>query len=318
MAWRVYLVRRSVLCVLSMRVPFISVQFSDSVQKPVNVKILTIELSDRFIIISLTLKINSVFRKGHIIAVAGKGGVGKTTLTGLLIQYLCESGKKPVLAVDADANANLNEVLGVGIECTLGELREEIERAGVDSRYQIPVGMTKQAYLEARLADAITEEDDYDLMVMGRTQGQGCYCFVNGLVQTQIQKLQSNYPYVVVDNEAGMEHISRGLIPTMEIAILVSDCSRRGVQAAGRIAALMKELNFKPKTVGLIVNRAPEGKLDAGTMEEIEKQGLTLLGVVPQDQDVYQYDCDGKPIVRLPKDSPVRSALHDIVQKLGL
>lgn len=255
---------------------------------------------------------------GHIIAVAGKGGVGKTTLTGLLIQYLCESGKKPVLAVDADANANLNEVLGVGIECTLGELREEIERAGVDSRYQIPVGMTKQAYLESRLADAITEEDDYDLMVMGRTQGQGCYCFVNGLVQTQIQKLQSNYPYVVVDNEAGMEHISRGLIPTMEIAILVSDCSRRGVQAAGRIAALMKELNFKPKTVGLIVNRAPEGKLDAGTMEEVEKQGLTLLGVVPQDQDVYQYDCDGKPIVRLPKDSPVRSALHDIVQKLGL
>ena len=223
-----------------------------------------------------------------------------------------------MLAVDADANANLNEVLGVGIECTLGELREEIERAGVDSRYQIPVGMTKQAYLEARLSDAITEEDDYDLMVMGRTQGQGCYCFVNGLVQTQIQKLQSNYPYVVVDNEAGMEHISRGLIPTMEIAILVSDCSRRGVQAAGRIAALMKELNFKPKTVGLIVNRAPEGKLDAGTMEEVEKQGLTLLGVVPQDQDVYQYDCDGKPIVRLPKDSPVRSALHDIVQKLGL
>ena len=255
---------------------------------------------------------------GHIIAVAGKGGVGKTTLTGLLIQYLCESGKKPVLAVDADANANLNEVLGVEIECTLGELREEIERAGVDSRYQIPAGMTKQAYLEAQLADAITEEDDYDLMVMGRTQGQGCYCFVNGLVQTQIQKLQSNYPYVVVDNEAGMEHISRGLIPTMEIAILVSDCSRRGVQAAGRIAALMKELNFKPKTVGLIVNRAPEGKLDAGTMEEVEKQGLTLLGVVPQDQDVYQYDCDGKPIVWLPKDSPVRSALHDIVQKLGL
>ena len=255
---------------------------------------------------------------GHIIAVAGKGGVGKTTLTGLLIQYLCESGKKPVLAVDADANANLNEVLGVGIECTLGELREEIERADVDSRYQIPAGMTKQAYLEARLSDAITEEDDYDLMVMGRTQGQGCYCFVNGLVQTQIQKLQSNYPYVVVDNEAGMEHISRGLIPTMEIAILVSDCSRRGVQAAGRIAALMKELNFKPKTVGLIVNRAPEGKLDAGTMEEVEKQGLTLLGVVPQDQDVYQYDCDGKPIVRLPKDSPVRRALHDIVQKLGL
>ncbi len=255
---------------------------------------------------------------GHIIAMAGKGGVGKTTLCGLLIQYLCESGKKPVLAVDADANANLNEVLGVEVEITLGELREEIERAGSDSRSRIPAGMTKQAYLEMRLSDAVTEEDDYDLMVMGRTQGQGCYCFVNGLVQTQIQKLQSHYPYVVVDNEAGMEHISRGLIPSMETALLVSDCSRRGVQAAGRIAALMEELKFKPKTVGLIVNRAPGGVLDEGTMGEINRQGLNLLGVVPHDPNVYQYDCDGKPIIKLPEDSPVRSALHDIVGKLGL
>lgn len=255
---------------------------------------------------------------GHVIAVAGKGGVGKTTLCGLLIQYLCESGKKPVLAVDADANSNLNEVLGVETEITLGELREEIERAGVDSRYQIPTGVTKQDYLEMRLADAITEEDDYDLMVMGRSQGQGCYCFVNGLVQTQLQRLQSHYPYIVVDNEAGMEHISRGILPTMQTAVLVSDCSRRGVQAAGRIARLIEELNLKPQKMGLIVNRAPEGKLDAGTMEEIEKQNLNLLGVVPHDDMVYQFDCDGKPTVQLPGDSPVRAALKEIVEKLGL
>ena len=252
---------------------------------------------------------------GHVIAVAGKGGVGKTTLCGLLIQYLCESGKKPVLAVDADANSNLNEVLGVETEITLGELREEIERAGIDSRYQIPAGVTKQDYLEMRLADAITEEDDYDLMVMGRTQGQGCYCFVNGLVQTQIQRLQSHYPYIVVDNEAGMEHISRGILPTMQTAILVSDCSRRGVQAAGRIARLVEELNFKPQKMGLIVNRAPEGRLDAGTMEEIEKQNLNLLGVVPHDDMVYRFDCDGKPTIQLPADSPVRAALKGIVEK---
>lgn len=255
---------------------------------------------------------------GHVIAVAGKGGVGKTTLCGLLIQYLCESGKKPVLAVDADANSNLNEVLGVETEITLGELREEIERAGIDSRYQIPAGVTKQDYLEMRLADAITEEDDYDLMVMGRTQGQGCYCFVNGLVQTQIQRLQSHYPYIVVDNEAGMEHISRGILPTMQTAILVSDCSRRGVQAAGRIARLVEELNFKLQKMGLIVNRAPEGRLDAGTMEEIEKQNLNLLGVVPHDDMVYRFDCDGKPTIQLPADSPVRAALKGIVEKLGL
>lgn len=255
---------------------------------------------------------------GHIIAFSGKGGVGKTTLCGLFIQYLCETGRKPVLAVDADANANLNEVLGVEVGITLGELREEIERAGVDPRYKIPTGVTKADYLESHLADALTEEDDYDLMVMGRSQGQGCYCFVNGIVQTQIQKLQSNYPYIVVDNEAGMEHISRGILPTMETAILVSDCSRRGVQAAGRIAQLMKELNFHPRRVGLIVNRAPQGKLDEGTLEEIQKQGLDLLGIVPHDDLVYQYDCAGKPTVQLPKDSPVRTALEEIIRKLGL
>lgn len=150
-----------------------------------------------------------------------------------MIQYLCKNGKTPILAVDADANSNLNEVLGVEAPPTLGEIREEIERAGMALHSPIPAGMAKGDYLQMRLEDAITEEKDFDLMVMGRTQGQGCYCFVNGLVQTQIQRLQANYPYLVVDNEAGMEHISRGLLPTMDVAILVSDCSRRGVQAAG-------------------------------------------------------------------------------------
>ena len=254
----------------------------------------------------------------HIIAIAGKGGVGKTTLCGLLIQYLCETGKKPVLAVDADANSNLNEVLGVEVGPTLGEVREEIERAGDAAEERIPKGMTKAEYLQMRIMNAITEEDDYDLMVMGRTQGQGCYCFVNGLVQTQIQRLQSGYPYIVVDNEAGMEHISRGILPEMETAILVSDCSRRGVQAAGRIYKLINELNLHPKKTGLVVNRAPQGKLDPGTLEEIQNQGLELLGVVPHDDDVYKFDCDGKPIVQLPQDSPVRAALKSIVEKLGL
>ena len=149
----------------------------------------------------------------HVIAVAGKGGVGKTSLTGLLIQNLCRKGKQPLLAVDADANSNLNEVLGVEVKETLGDIREELERAGMDMNSKIPANMSKQDYLEMRLSDALAEEDDFDLMVMGRTQGEGCYCFVNGLLQTQIQKLQYNYPYIVVDNEAGMEHLSRGILP---------------------------------------------------------------------------------------------------------
>ena len=255
---------------------------------------------------------------GHVIAMAGKGGVGKTTLCGLLIQYLCESGKKPVLAVDADANSNLNEVLGVKTGPTLGELRGEIERAGSDPRCRIPAGTTKADWLDMRMSDALTETRDFDLLVMGRSQGQGCYCFVNGLVQTQIQKLQSHYPYIVVDNEAGMEHISRGTLPHMDTILLVSDCSRRGIQAVGRIAQLVKDLNLKPKNMKLIVNRAPGGQLNEGILEEIALNDLDLVGVIPQDDLIYEYDTAGKPTSQIPDDSAVKKALWEIMGKLGL
>lgn len=254
----------------------------------------------------------------HVIAVAGKGGVGKTTLCGLLIQYLCEQKKGPVLAVDADANSNLNEVLGVEVESTLGDIREEIANAELSKDNPIPPGMSKADYAEFKFNSALIEDDDFDMLVMGRTQGKGCYCYVNGLLQAQLARLQNNYPYIVVDNEAGMEHISRGVLPSMQTAILVSDCSRRGIQAVGRIARLIEECNMHPQRVGLIVNRAPGGVLNEGTKEEIELQGLELLGVVPQDELVYEYDCDGRPTVELPADSPVRAALKEIVAKLGL
>ncbi|MCI6422389.1 MAG: AAA family ATPase [Firmicutes bacterium] len=254
----------------------------------------------------------------HVIAIAGKGGVGKTTLTGLIIQYLGKKGKGPILAVDADANSNLNEVLGVEVESTLGDVREEVARAEMSKTNPIPAGMSKADYMEFKFDDALIESDDYDLLVMGRTQGKGCYCFVNGLLQAQLQRLQKNYPYIIVDNEAGMEHISRGVLPSMETAILISDCSRRGVQAVGRIAELIKECDMHPKKIGLIINRAPGGVLNAGTKEEIEKQGLTLLGVVPQDENVYDFDCQGSPIVDLPEDSPVRKAIEEIIDRMEL
>ena len=250
----------------------------------------------------------------HVIAVAGKGGVGKTTLCGMLIQYLCEQNKGPILAVDADANSNLNEVLGVKVDTTLGDVREEIAQAEIAKESPIPKGMSKADYAELRFEDALVEEDDFDLLVMGRTQGKGCYCYVNGLLQAQLAKYQNHYPYIVVDNEAGMEHISRGVLPSMQTAILVSDCSRRGIQAVGRIAKLIDE----PDTVGLIVNRAPKGELNDGIKEEIANQGLHLLGVVPQDETVYEYDCDGKPTASLPEDNPVKKALREIAGKLSL
>lgn len=254
----------------------------------------------------------------HTIAIAGKGGVGKTTLCGLIIQYLSDKGKTPILAVDADANANLNEVLGVEVAMTLGDVREEIAKAETSAKNPIPASMSKADYAEIMFTHCLVEENDYDLLVMGRTQGKGCYCYVNGLLQSQLQRLMPNYEYMIVDNEAGMEHISRGILPKVDTIILVSDCSRRGVQAAGRIAQLVDECEMKPKNLGLIVNRAPKGELNEGTEEEIVNQGLKLFGVVPQDEEVYEFDCDGRPTVDLPDDSPVKQRLYEILDKITM
>ena len=253
----------------------------------------------------------------HTIAVAGKGGVGKTTVCGMIIDYLIKSGKTPLLVVDADANSNLNEVLGVEVETTLGAVREEIAQAELRGDV-IPKNMTKADYAEFRFNSALVEEDDFDMLVMGRTQGKGCYCYVNGVLKTQIDKYVGNYRYMVVDNEAGLEHISRGTLPHVDTMLLISDCSRRGVQAVGRIAEMIRELDLKPGEMKLIVNRAPNGELNPGVMEEINKYGLQLAGVLPQDDTVYTYDCEGKPSSQVPDTAPVKKALAAIMQELKL
>jgi len=252
----------------------------------------------------------------HTIAVAGKGGVGKTTTCGMLIDYLCKKRRGPVLVVDADANSNLNEVLGVEVETSLGAIREEMAQA--ELKGSIPKGMTKADYAEMKFSQALIEDDDFDMLVMGRTQGKGCYCYVNGVLQTQVTKYAKNYSYIVMDNEAGLEHVARGTLPHVDTMLLISDCSRRGIQAAARVAEMIEEMELKPGKMGLIVNRAPEGKLDDGVKAEIEKHGLTLLGVLPQDEGVYRCDCDGEPSAKLPEANPVKTALKGIMAGLGL
>ena len=252
----------------------------------------------------------------HTIAVAGKGGVGKTTTCGMIIDYLCSKKQGPVLVVDADANANLNEVLGVEVETSLGEIREEMAQA--ELKGTLPAGMTKADYADFKFSSAIIEEDDFDMLVMGRTQGKGCYCYVNGVLKSQVDKYAKNYSYVVMDNEAGLEHVARGTLPKVDTMLLISDCSRRGIQAAARVAEIVEEMQLNPGTMGLIVNRAPEGKLDVGVMEEIEKHGLRLLGVLPQDEGVYRCDCDGEPSAKLPDSNPVKAAVRKTMQSLGL
>ena len=252
----------------------------------------------------------------HTIAVAGKGGVGKTTTCGMLIDYLCKKDQGPVLVVDADANSNLNEVLGVEVETSLGAIREEMAQA--ELKGSIPAGMTKADYANFKFNSALIEEDDFDMLVMGRTQGKGCYCYVNGVLKTLVDKYAKNYSYVVMDNEAGLEHVARGTLPHVDTMLLISDCSRRGIQAVARVAEMIDEMELKPGMLGLIVNRAPNGVLDDGVKAEIEKHGLNLIGVLPQDEGVYRCDCNGEPSSKLPDTNPVKTALKGIMQSIGL
>ena len=252
----------------------------------------------------------------YTIAVAGKGGVGKTTTCGMLIDYLCKKRRGPVLVVDADANSNLNEVLGVEVETSLGQIREEMAQA--ELKGSIPKGMTKADYAEFKFNSALIEDDDFDMLVMGRTQGKGCYCYVNGVLKTQVDKYAKNYSYIVMDNEAGLEHVARGTLPHVDMMLLISDCSRRGIQAAARVAEMVEEMQLNPGQMGLIVNRAPGGVLDDGVRAEIEKHGLKLFGVLPQDDAVYRCDCDGEPSAKLPDTDPMKTALKGILGSVGL
>jgi len=251
-----------------------------------------------------------------IIAVAGKGGTGKTTLCGMIIRHLSSKEKGQVLAVDADPNSNLNEVLGVTAPTTLGDIREIVLKE--TSGETAPGGMNKQEYMDFMFGDALAEEDSFDLLVMGRTQGKGCYCFINGIVRSQIDKYSSSYSHIIIDNEAGFEHISRGILPKIDILLLVSDCSRRGIQAAGRAAVLVEELALKPDTLKLVVNRAPNGELPEGVAEEMKAQNLDLLGVIPNDDAVYQYDSEGKPTTDVPDNSAIKIAVKKIITDLNL
>jgi len=239
---------------------------------------------------------------------AGKGGTGKTTLAGLMVRYLVKNNKKPVLAVDADSNSNLNEVLGQAIEATLGDAREEMKKGG-------PANMTKDIFMEMKVNQSLVEAQGYDLIAMGRPEGEGCYCAANNLLSECIQRLSANYPYLVIDNEAGMEHISRLTTKEIDLMIVVSDPSRRGLQAAARIDRLSRELNLLVHKNVLIVNQAKNDTVGI-LQEEIQKSGLTLAGFIPEDPQIYDYDMKGLPTVTLPEEAPSVKAAFEIFDSL--
>lgn len=245
----------------------------------------------------------------YSIALAGKGGTGKTTIAGMLIKYLTDKEKTPVLAVDADANANLNEVLGMEVPDTLGNAREEMKKGDV------PSGMTKDIFISMKLEEALAESDGYDLIVMGQPEGAGCYCAANTLLLNFLDKLAENYPYIVMDNEAGMEHISRLTTRNVDVLLIVTDASRRGLQAAIRIHELARKLHIGMVKSYLIINQARE-ETPAEVLDMIEKNGLILAGTVPADETVYEFDFQGKPTVELPADNAAMKAAYTIFDNI--
>ncbi len=244
----------------------------------------------------------------YSIGFAGKGGTGKTTMAGLLVKYLVEKGKTPVLAVDADSNSNFNEVLGLDVIETLGDAREEMKKG-------VSPGMTKDIFMEMKVQEAIIEEKGFDLVVMGRPEGAGCYCAANTLLTASLEKLVDNYAYVVIDNEAGMEHLSRLTTNNIDLLIAVSDPTRRGIQAASRIFDLTRELSLNIKQKCLIVNQAKNGQ-EKSIEEAVKGFKLDLAGMVPEDPVVQEYDLNGIPTVRLGKESSALTAAYGIFDKL--
>ncbi|MCP4686778.1 MAG: carbon monoxide dehydrogenase, partial [Desulfobacterales bacterium] len=213
------------------------------------------------------------------------------------------------LAVDADSNANLNEVLGLEMADTVGNAREEMKK-GV-----VPSGMTKDVFISMKLEQAIVEAPGYDLIVMGQPEGKGCYCAANTLLTGFLEKLTVNYPFVIMDNEAGMEHISRLTTSNVDLLLIVSDTSRRGLQAATRINKLASELNIGVVKSRLIINQTKEAPADA-VLNMLKEEELELAGLIPEDQTIYEYDLEGAPTVEMPEDNDAVRAAFDIFEKI--
>jgi CO dehydrogenase maturation factor len=225
------------------------------------------------------------------IAVSGKGGTGKTTISAFIVRWLNSTAGQSVLAVDADPNVNLNDVLGVEIRSTIGSIREEM-RASVSD---LPGGMTKQQFLEYKIQTSLKETPEFDLLAMGRPEGPGCYCYANNLLRDILAALSRNYVFVVIDNEAGMEHLSRRTTQKIDDLLIVSDPSVRGIRAAGRISRLLHELETRVGAKHLLLNRCPD-VLPAGVSAAAEETGLPLLGTIPEDPVLLDLDRSGQAL----------------------
>ena len=230
------------------------------------------------------------------IAVAGKGGSGKTSVASLVVRYLKKNGLEPILAVDADANANLGESLGLNVMQTIGAIIATFN----EEKINIPPGMTKEAYLEIKLNGAMVESKGLDLVTMGRGEGPDCYCYPNLLLRKFMDSMTGNYRYIVLDNEAGMEHLSRRTTQNIDELLLVSNHSVKGVRTIARVKELVDELKLMVKRQSVIINMVPDS-INPHVKEELARLGIEPAAIIPLDNTVGESDMAMKPLLDLPE-----------------
>jgi CO dehydrogenase maturation factor len=232
------------------------------------------------------------------IAVAGKGGTGKTTIAALVTRFLVKSSLTPLLAVDADPNANLGESLGLTVVKTVGGVLADFQK----EKIAIPAGMTKETFLQVRLNEVIVESKSIDLVSMGRGEGQDCYCYPNAILRSFMDRLAGNYLSLVMDNEAGMEHLSRATTQNVDELLLVSNHSIKGLRAVARIRELVAALGLVIKRQSILVNMVP-GEIELEVRAEAKRLGLEVFATVPLDKNISEYDLTGRSLLELPDTS---------------
>lgn len=247
------------------------------------------------------------------IALAGKGGTGKTTIAALLIRSLLKRTSQPILAIDADPATNLHLALGLAMPVTAGEIREEMMETAQAG--QLGVTISRHEYLSREIRMALEEGDQVDLLAMGRPEGQGCYCAVNHLLRQIVDEMGRSYEFVVIDNEAGMEHISRRTTKDVDLLLLVTDPTVRGVKTAAGIASMAREVEVNVKRTMLIINRV-QGEMPPPLQAAVDELGLEIAGLVPADSRVNELDALGQPLLRLNGDSPALQAVEDMTARL--
>ena len=248
----------------------------------------------------------------HVIAIAGKGGTGKTTIAALLLRMITENKLGSVLIVDADPSSNLAEVLGVKIKDTVGDILSEV----ACDPSKIPQGMPKERFIEYQVQTAVVEGEGFDILTMGRPEGPGCYCYVNNVLRGIVSKLIDDYDYIIIDNEAGLEHLSRRTTRRADSFLIVSDGTAVGLRAATRINSLIRELKFEKKNVFLLVNRVTEPPDGNADIKKLKDAGVHYLGSIPQDKELFGLSLKGEPVFKLKDNAVSITALRKVGEKI--